>query len=143
MARDEMFKTVSFGGYDKAVVDEYVAETNRSHQNDIADLKTTIGKLSETVRSLQVAKEQVKSAASEDIEKLKLELQNAFEETDATKHKLETQISEKNALQASFDEKSMQADRLQKELEERTAELQKQLDDQKTRADFLATEIEL
>ncbi len=74
MAKDEMFKTVSFGGYDKAIVDEYVMQTNRSHQNDIADLKTTIGKLSETVRTLQTAKEQVKTAASEDIENLKLEL---------------------------------------------------------------------
>ena len=98
MARDEMFKTVSFGGYDKSVVDEYVAETNRSHQNDIADLKTTIGKLSETVRTLQVAKEQVKTAASEDIEKLKLELESSFEQNDAVKQQLEAQIAEKEEL---------------------------------------------
>jgi DNA repair exonuclease SbcCD ATPase subunit len=118
MARDEMFKTVSFGGYDKAVVEEYVAETNRVHQNDIADLKTTIGKLSETVRSLQLAKEQVKSAASEDIEKLKMELESSFEETDQVKRQLEEKNTENADLRQMLGEKDTQLVDVRQELED-------------------------
>ena len=138
MAKDELFKTVSFGGYDKAIVDEYVAETNRSHQNDVADLKTTIGKLSETVRSLQVAKEQVKTAASEDIEKLKLELESSFEQNDAVKRQLNAQTAEKEALQSELNAKQEEIADLQTKLDERIAmciDLNRQLDEQRELTD--------
>lgn len=138
MARDEMFKTVSFGGYDKAVVDEYVAETNRSHQSDIADLKTTIGKLSETVRSLQVAKEQVKTAASEDIEKLKLELESSFEQTDKIKQQLESEAEAKKTLQEELEDKTAEATALRQKLDEQTGkclDLTAQLEEEKRKAE--------
>ena len=42
MARDERFKTVSFGGYDKVSVDLYISDLHKSHQQDIADLKQIV-----------------------------------------------------------------------------------------------------
>ena len=70
MARDERFKTVSFGGYDKVVVDQYINDLKKSHQQDIADLKQTISKLSETVKSLQLVKDSMNTESNQAIENM-------------------------------------------------------------------------
>ena len=84
MARDERFKTVSFGGYDKVSVDLYISDLNKSHQQDIADLKQTISKLSDTVKSLQLVKDSMSTESNQAIENmqkynesLQLELEKA------------------------------------------------------------------
>ena len=82
MAREERFKTVSFGGYDKATVDEYIDDLNKTHMQDIADLKQTISKLSETVKSLQLVKDSISSESNQAIENMQKyneSLQNELE----------------------------------------------------------------
>ena len=68
MAKEERFKTVSFGGYEKAAVDTYIENMKQTHKQDIADLKQTISKLSETVKSLQLVKDSMSSENNQAIE---------------------------------------------------------------------------
>ena len=82
MAREERFKTVSFGGYDKAAVEQFIDDMKKSHQQDIADLKQTISKLSETVKSLQLVKDSMSSESNQAIENMQKyneSLQNELE----------------------------------------------------------------
>ncbi len=71
MAREEMFKTVSFGGYDKKAVEDYIQDLKKNQLQDIADLKTTISKLSETVKNLQAMRESNSQDAKESVNNLK------------------------------------------------------------------------
>ncbi len=75
MAKDtenqELFKKVSFGGYDKEQVDMYIAQLKQEHMSDIAGLKETIAKLSDTVRNLQQMRESNTSESKQTVDTLK------------------------------------------------------------------------
>ena len=91
MARDERFKTVSFGGYDKVTVDSYIDELNKTHMQDIADLKQTISKLSETVKSLQLVKDSISSESNQAIENMQKYNESLQKELEKANRKLEEQ----------------------------------------------------
>ena len=51
MARDEMFKTTSFGGYDKKVVEDYISDMKKEHQEKEQFLKVTVPKWLEKAKA--------------------------------------------------------------------------------------------
>ena len=68
---DAQFKTVSFGGYDKKAVDLYVEEMTAEHEREVADLKSNVMKLSETVKNLHTMREVNLNESSSTIDNLK------------------------------------------------------------------------
>lgn len=96
MENQDLFKKVSFGGYDKDQVDMYIAQLKQEHMADIAGLKETIAKLSDTVRNLQQMRESNTSESKQTVdtlkkytESLKQEIAEARAEADQYKAKAE------------------------------------------------------
>lgn len=89
MGREEKFRTVSFGGYDKAIVDGYVTELKKAHQRDVDDLKQTISKLSETVKSLQLVKDSISTESNQAIENMQKYNESLQVELEKANRKLE------------------------------------------------------
>lgn len=134
MAREDVFKTVSFGGYDKNTVDEYIATLKKEHQSDIADLKVTIGKLGETVRNMQQAKEQMKEQSdasnNKDIARLaseNKELQEELavlrQEVENYKNKDQAFTDKYNAISKTLIESRERADHLIADAEKQSKEM--------------------
>lgn len=91
MAREENFKTVSFGGYDKVAVDRYIDDLEKKHMQDIHDLKQTISKLSETVKSLQLVKDSMSSENNQAIENMQKYNESLQQELEKANRKLAEQ----------------------------------------------------
>ena len=89
MAREDMFKTVSFGGYDKSTVENYISDLKKEHQSDIADLKATISKLSATVKDLQQLGENNNAQSAEDVEKLMMANEGLRQQLEDAKKQVE------------------------------------------------------
>lgn len=89
MAKEERFKMASFGGYDKIAVDEYISKMEEQHKQDVDDLKQTISKLSETVKSLQLVKDSMNSESNQAIENMQKYNESLQLELEKAKRKLE------------------------------------------------------
>lgn len=83
------FKTVTFGGYDKASVDYYIEELKEKHNKEVEDLKANVSKLSEAVLSLKTMREVNMSESSKTIETLK----KANEEQESELESLKEQVN--------------------------------------------------
>ena len=90
----ETFKTVKFGGYDKASVDYYIEDLKASHEKEVEELKANVNKLSEAVLSLKNMRELNISESGKTIDTLKeknaeleAEMESLKEQVDAYKQR--------------------------------------------------------
>lgn len=68
---DLQLKSASFGGYDKKSVENYIEELVAEHEDEVAQLKNNVVKLSETVKNLHTMREVNLQESSNIIDDLK------------------------------------------------------------------------
>lgn len=100
---DAQFKTVSFGGYDKKAVDLYVEEMTAEHEREVADLKSNVMKLSETVKNLHTMREVNLNESSSTIDNLKKVNDDLQAEVDRLKKELETFRQKENESASRYE----------------------------------------
>ncbi len=115
----EVFKKVSFGGYDKEQVDMYIAQLKQEHMTDIAGLKETITKLSDTVRNLQAMRESNTSESKQTVdtlkkytESLKQEIAEVRAEAEAYKAKADSLESQSESISRILIDSRARADEM-------------------------------
>lgn len=119
MENQDLFKKVSFGGYDKEQVDMYIAQLKQEHMTDIAGLKETIAKLSDTVKNLQQMRESNTSESKQTVdtlkkytESLKQEISEVRAEADEYKAKADSLEAQSASISSILIESRKRADEM-------------------------------
>ncbi len=137
-------KTVSFGGYDKKAVENYISEMQEDYEKQIAQLKETTVKLGETVDSLRKMREVNMNESKATVDNLKEANTDLRDELDMLHAKLADYEANEEDYRAKYESVSkvaldaqMRADRMVRDTErecatkksEVAAELEKMMQD--------------
>ena len=149
---DFELKTVSFGGYDKKAVENYIEEMQTDYEKQIAQLKETTAKLGETVDSLRKMREVNMNESKDTVDKLKVANTDLQDELDTMRAKLADYEANEEDYRAKYESVSkvaldaqMRADRMvrdtERECEEKrnevAAELEKMMEETRSQCDEL------
>lgn len=86
--KTDVFKTVTFGGYDKNSVDYYIEELKSDHEKEVNELKANVNKLSEAVLSLKTMREVNLTESNKTIDGLKTTVSEYESEIESLKEQL-------------------------------------------------------